>query len=441
MTKNLDTRGAPISLDDKPTLDLFEQALRQFQSYVGDPVATLDRALEAQPDFAMGHALRAAALISFAEARFFEMARVNVGALEALVERNVANDREAALGIALRKLVDGDWHGANVALDRALVANPRDVVAIQIAHLFDFARGDALNLRNRISRVLPSWSPRIPGYSYVLGFHAFGLEECNQYDEALETASRALEIEPTDAWAIHAGLHCFEMQGKIAEGMTWLESRMPHWTGNGFAFHNHWHRALLYLDRGDDAKVLEIYDRDIFPEAIDVALVLVDASSLLWRMHLLGIDVRSRAERVANAWEAKLDGERGFYAFNDVHAMLAFAMTDREELTSRVVHDLESAAVGATTNAGMAREVGLPLARGFAAFARGDDRRALVQLEAVRDIAHRFGGSHAQRDLITLTIVESARRSGRRDLARHYLNERFVHRPGSNLGHRMLARA
>jgi tetratricopeptide (TPR) repeat protein len=441
MTRNLDTRGAPISTTDKPTLDLFEEALRQFQSYAGDPIATLDRALETRPDFAMGHALRAAALITFAEQRFFEMARANVAALEGLIERGVANDREAALGRALRKLVDGDWHGASVAFDRALIANPRDIVAIQVAHIFDFARGDSLNLRNRISRVLPQWSPRIPGYSYVLGFHAFGLEECNQYDAALDAANRALEIEPTDAWAIHAGLHCMEMQGQISEGMQWLESKMPQWTNNGFAFHNHWHRALLYLDRGDDEKVLQIYDRDVFPQDLDVALVLVDATALLWRLQLLGVDVRSRMERVAKVWETKLDGERGFYSFNDVHAMLAFSSIGRDDLMTRVLRDLESTAIGATTNAGMAREVGLPLARGFGAFGKGDDALCLDELEPVRDIAHRFGGSHAQRDLITLTIAESARRSGRRDLARHYLNERFVHRPGSNLGHRLLAKS
>ena len=56
----------------------------------------------------------------------------------------------------------------------------------------DFYRGDALNLRNRVSRVLPHWDASVPGYSYVLGMHAFGLEEMNQYPEAEATALRAL---------------------------------------------------------------------------------------------------------------------------------------------------------------------------------------------------------------------------------------------------------
>src|SRR5690606_30507604 len=141
--------------------------------YLGDPVATIDRALASNPDFALGHATRAAVLAAYGEQRFFEMARTNVAALEGLIERGIANDRERALASALRALVDGDWHRAGVLFDRVLVAYPRDVLALQTAHLFDFARGDATNLRNRVARVLPAWSPDLPGYSYVLGMHAF----------------------------------------------------------------------------------------------------------------------------------------------------------------------------------------------------------------------------------------------------------------------------
>ncbi len=88
----------------------------------------------------------------------------------------------------------------------------------------------------------------------------------------------------------------------------------------------------------------------------------------------------------------------------------------------------------------MTRDVGLPLARGILAFARGRHVEAAETLAAVRDIAHRFGGSHAQRDLITLTIVEAALRAGHRGLARHFLAERNVTRAGSALGWRLHAR-
>lgn len=132
--------------------------------------------------------------MTFMERRFAEQARISVASAEALLPR--ANAREQALVMAARRLVDGDWDGACAALDRVLVDHPRDAFAVQSAHLLDFYRGDALNLRNRISRVLPSWGPSVPGYSYILGMHAFGLEECNQYPEAEESGRRALELQP-----------------------------------------------------------------------------------------------------------------------------------------------------------------------------------------------------------------------------------------------------
>jgi len=59
----------------------------------------------------------------------------------------------------------------------------------------------------------------------------------------------------------------------------------------------------------------------------------------------------------------------------------------------------------------------------------------------MRDRAHRFGGSHAQRDLITLTLIEAALRSGDTVRARHYTAERLAHKPASQWGRRLWSRA
>jgi hypothetical protein len=63
--------------------------------------------------------------------------------------------------------------------------------------------------------VLPHWGHEVPGYSYVLGMYAFGLEEMNQFEEAEETARAALAIQRRDSWAVHAAAHVMEMQGRI----------------------------------------------------------------------------------------------------------------------------------------------------------------------------------------------------------------------------------
>ena len=435
-----DLRGVPLSSGSPAALERYETALKQFQTYVGDPVATVDAALADSPDFVMGHLLKALALFTQSEKQLVAATEAALG--DAMRHHASANDRERGLMLAVRRFLDGDWDDGCRQLDHVLVDHPRDALAVQAAHLMDFYRGDALNLRNRLSRVLPHWDETVPGYSYLLGMHAFGLEEMNQYPEAEAVARRALALEPRDAWAVHAATHVMEMQGRIDEGVAWLESRRDDWApDNAFAYHNWWHLGLFYMDRADHDRALALYDANIHPAPTQFALPLVDATALLWRLALEGVDVGRRFETVADEWEARLPNDRGYYAFNDLHAILAFVATGREAAASTLLAALAQAAAQEGTNAMMSREVGLPLAKGIVAFGQGRHADAIAAIEPVRDRAHRFGGSHAQRDLVTLTLIEAALRDGQKALARHYIAERRVHKPGSAWGSRLAARA
>jgi hypothetical protein len=60
-------------------------------------------------------------------------------------------------------------------------------------------------------------------------------------------------------------------------------------------------------------------------------------------------------------------------------------------------------------------------------------------IRPVRGIAARFGGSHAQRDVFDLTLVEAAFRSGQLPLARALSVERIHAKPESPLS-RLFAR-
>ena len=434
-----DARGIPVSSGSAEAIALYESAIVQLHSYVGDPIATIDRALVASPEFVAGHAFKALALATFSERQFAPA----IADAVALARRHgaKANARERGLTAAAQHLSNGLWNDACVALDAVLVEYPRDALALQVAHLMDFYRGDALNLRNRVARVLPHWGHEVPGYSYVLGMYAFGLEECNQYEEAEETARAALAIQRRDSWAVHAAAHVMEMQGRIDEGIAWLTSRERDWSpDNGLAVHNYWHLALFHLDQGDHARVLAVYDSAIHAGPALTLLSLVDATALLWRLKLDGADVGRRFAEVADEWEAKLDGEGGFYAFNDLHAALAFAATGRDAAIAKLVSRMQQAAEARDANAAMTRDVGLPLVKGIAAYGRGRYDEAVDAIAPVRDIAHRFGGSHAQRDVLSLTLIDAARRAGRASLARHVLAERLVAKPEAQWGRRILAR-
>jgi hypothetical protein len=154
---------------------------------------------------------------------------------------------------------------------------------------------------------------------------------------------------------------------------------------------------------------------------------MLDASALLWRAHLDGIDVDGRFAPLADAWATRTSDEP-CYVFNDLHAVMALAGAGRL-IDARAVVDRLAAYVAAGTpsssNARMTAEVGLPASRSVVAHAEGRHADVIADLLPVRTILSRFGGSHAQRDALQRTLVDSAMRSGDLDLARALLDERI----------------
>jgi hypothetical protein len=170
-----------------------------------------------------------------------------------------------------------------------------------------------------------------------------------------------------------------------------------------------------------------------------VALEMVDASAMLWRLMLRGVDVGARWQPLADSWQPL--AQDAFYAFNDAHAVMALVGAGRWDAVDGVLESLERAGSGPGTNAMMSREVGLPVARAFASFGRGQYEAAIDDLLLVRAHVNRFGGSHAQRDVVHLTLVESALRAGRASLARALAEERIAVKPTSPFNWRLAARA
>ncbi|SOZ18437.1 conserved hypothetical protein [Cupriavidus taiwanensis] len=433
-----DSRDLAVSTLNTRSVAQYETALRLLNGYYGDPLAVIDAALADDPGFAMGHALRAALMVTSGDGTAEPMLRQSVEAGEALHAR--ANERERRHIAAARAWLDGDFERAVRCYGDIVIDYPRDLLALQTAHLGDFLLGQSTMLRDRVAQALPHWDAAMPGYGYVLGMHAFGLEETQLYERAEEAGRRALECQPRDPWAVHAVAHVMEMQGRLADGIAWLEDRRQDWADdNMLAVHNWWHLALFLLEDDRTDEVLALYDRAISRPAPAIALDLVDASALLWRLHLRGVDVGRRWHAVADDWLGR--GAAGYYAFNDVHAVMASLGAQRPAAADQVRAALERAALGNGTNAMMSREVGLPVADGLIAFAQGEYATAIELLMPVRLVAHRFGGSHAQRDVIGLTLLEAALRSGSGNLALALTAERAALKPVSASLRRLVQRA
>lgn len=424
----LDCRDVPVSTGNPDSLAGYERALTLLNGYFLDPLEAIEATLAADPGFVMGHCLRGGMMAVAAEKAAEPFLRESVEAAAALA--GDANDRERAHIGALRAWLDRDFAGATDRWGAILADHPRDLLALQLAHLGDFYLGRSDMLRDRIAAVRPAWDTDLPGFGYVLGMHAFGLEETNEFGAAEDTGRAAVAHEPRDPWAIHAVAHVLEMQGRLDDGIGWFNDRRADWAEeNMFSFHNWWHLALYHLDRGEHDRVLEIYDTGVRPQASDVVLEMLDASALLWRLHLDEVDVGARWDELADTWEGTV--EDGYYAFNDVHAMMAFVGAGREAAAETLMATMTRAAGEAGTNAMMTRDVGLPFARAIAAFGREDYGAAADLLVPVAPIANRFGGSNAQRDVLQRTLVESAIRAGQAARARELLAVRIAARPES----------
>jgi hypothetical protein len=433
-----DLRGNPVSTSSASAREAAEQALWRMMSFYDPPLADLDAAIVADPGWPLPHAMKAGFLLSLTEPSLVADAAQHLDAARALAAN--ATTRERAHLDALGHGLDGRWHQACRVWDDLLLDHPRDALALQWAHLWDFYRGDAHHLRARPARVLPEWDEADPLYPHLLALHAFGLEENHLYPQAEETGRRALALDARVPWAVHAVAHVMEMQGRFDDGAAWLRQHQPAWTdGNGFAGHLWWHAGLFRLEALDTAGVLRLVDAHLSGEALQITLQRVDAAAMLWRLHLLGVEVDGCFRDLVAGWP-RADADAGYYAFNDVHLMLALLgardLAGAEHWLACCAGRALDADDAARANHAMAREVGLPLMRGLLAFARGDFDAAATTIHPVRALAQAFGGSHAQRDLIDQTLLAASARASNgtaKAIGRALLNERLLAKPATPL--------
>jgi hypothetical protein len=444
-----DDRGNPCGSTDPTARAAAERALWRMMSFYGTPLDDLDRAMSADPGWALPHTMKAGFLLSLTEPGLLDQADAHLAHARALAVR--APPREQAHLQALQCVREGRWHAACRLWDELLLQHPRDALALQWAQLWDFYRGDAPALRQRPARALPEWDEADPLYPCALALLAFGLEENNLYPQAEEAGRRALAADPAVPWAIHAVAHVMEMQGRFEDGSAWLRQTQRHWASvgecadddtaaepNGFAPHLWWHKGLFRLEAMDTTGALRLLDTHLSGTALQITLQRVDAAALLWRLHLLGVDVADRCQALLADWPLP-DTHAGYYAFNDVHAVLGLLgcgeVARAESWLARCAARALQPEDARRTNHLMAREVGLPLVRGLLALARGDADAAVQLLWPARAKAQYLGGSHAQRDLIDQTLLAAAAQAGdsARAMGRALLNERSLSKPGTPL--------
>ena len=379
-----------------------EAALTALQLGEGDALGLARRAIAQAPRRVAAQQLAATVLLYSRDPRDFQEGRAAFARLAGLP----MEDRARAHAAALRKASEGDYRAAREHYERILSEAPRDFLALWASQLIDYYLGEPQAMRARVERALPAWSPSDPAYHAVLAMHAFGLEECGDYPAAEDAARRALELEPRDRRALHALLHVFEMQGRPEEGLRFIAAEARR---SPLPNHLWWHAALFHLQADRPEQALGVYERWM---RLGGLAELIDASALLWRLSLAGVHPEAWFVALAERWAPHADD--GYCAFNDLHAVMAFVGARRWALAERVLAAQKRRLARAEgANYEMTRLVGLPACRAIVAFGRGERELAERLLRGLPPVAHRIGGSHAQRDVLQLTRAAAlaARRS------------------------------
>ena len=318
--------------------------------------------------------------------------------------------REQRFIAAVAAWVDGDVPRAIALHHEQAREFPRDLVSVKLGQYHCFNVGDGPGML----RLALTARPDSADVAYVHGMTAFGFEQCHLMREADASARHAIALCRKEPWAHHALSHVMLTEGRLTEGLTFMQAVSDSWTGlNSFMVtHNWWHVALFLIDLGRDDEALAVYDRHVWGVVKAYSQDQIGAASLLARFELAGIDVGERWQDLAGHLTQRLDDH--VLPFLDLQYLYGLARAGRPEAHT-LLHNIEAFAPQAPISTRAAwQRVGVPAARGLLAHARGDHAAAIEALGQALPRLIDIGGSHAQRDLFEQVYLDALVRSGTR---------------------------
>lgn len=254
-------------------------------------------------------------------------------------------------------------------------------------------------------------------FQTVLGFARL---ETGDWQQGRDLAAGALSQRPTSAHAAHTMAHALYEGGADTEATSFLEGWLPT-SDRESLLHCHlwWHYSLELLATGRLDEAWNAFGSNCLPGTTSSPAINVftDATSFLWRSELSG------GERKEEMWGTL----RGYYeetfpkpmVFVDAHVGLAYAaLGESDQLDAATAQLFELGEVGklpAGTTAAL-------LTDGYRAFADGKWAQAIDALEPLIDQVVRIGGSRAQRDLVTNTLLAAYVNDDRHDDAARFLH-------------------
>ena len=393
-----DCRSIATTADNPLALAHLDRAVESFLMHRSDMADHLEAALAADPRLVAAHCLSGFSFLLLGRSELTPIARYALRTARAVLAARGGTTRDEALIAALAAWCDGDMEKSAVRLEAALLAAPRDALIAKLLQSIRLMLGDAAGMRRAMERLLPAWSPAVPGYGFMLGCYAFALEETGDLAAAEQFGREAVALEPGDVWGAHAVAHVYETRGEPAAGLAWTmlqEDRLG--PVNNFARHMYWHRALFHVARNEADVALALYDTKIRTARTDDYRDIANAASLLLRLEARGMRIGARWSELADIAEQRVHDHA--LAFAQLHYLLCLIADRREDAAYRSFAALDAEArCGSGTQARILAEVGVELAK----LMLGDPgvrQRAASDPARLGAAIARLGGSRAQRQI------------------------------------------
>ena len=422
-----DRYGLPLSTASSAARNAYVEGCAAKLTMYPGALEAFDRAIAADPGFALAHAARAHVLL---EGGDVAAARASMAAANSVAAGLSA--WEASHIAFFDLLVAGDSEGALAALLVHLNAWPRDAVALGTTAFTNGLIGSSGRagqkraLLDLLVRLAPSWGDDW----WFTAHHGMALSENGQREAARPKIDRSLAQNPKNPWAAHARAHlCYE-EGDPNAARAFLASWLTTYPRNGLLYsHLSWHQALGDLAAGDTASALRLFREAFSPDVHSGPPrgQLNDGVSFLWRWELAGHPRHAKAWRMMHDF-ANSAFPRAGAAFSDMHIALVQAVAGNDAALEARVRQIDDLARQGRYPSGPCVPA---VSRAFAAFERRDFSAAIEALEPIVGELERIGGSRAQLDLVEFTLLKAYLGADRPDDARRMLS---MPRRGDPLG-------
>ena len=387
-----------------------------------------DRAIAADPDFALAHIARARVHSFYQQS---EAARKEAAiAREKVAQRG--SEREKSHVETLALAAEGQLPAALSAALKHLEGWPRDAVVMSLPlgafGLFAFSgRADHNQARQDLCE---RYAAHYGEDWWFLSNHGWSMTENGEVARGRAMTERAFDLRRHNAYAAHALLHAMFEDGSVDDADALVTQWIGGYDRSGILYgHILWHQALGALEQGDASKALATYADALRPgiTAAPPLNAMSDCASLLWRLkaygHAVPQQLWSDADDYARRTFPKLS-----LPFVEMHmALLAAATGNRAALDERLAAIERRLADGKLP----AGPVVPQICRALNAFAGEDYAGCIAALEPVLHEVVRIGGSHAQREIIEDTFIVALIRSGEPARAHALLDKRLHRRPSA----------